>query len=203
MRDDERQRRYEDEPDKEPEGSYEGEEQVSGEIDEEQLRRLLGDLPDYDDELDEPPAYDRGRELEVRVTGVYERQEPGQPRYTLVELHDNYGRRVPILIGQFEAYSIALALSGSAPQRPLTHDLMRNILDRLGARVDRVVIDDLWRETFYAKIFLVVRKNLEDEEEIEIDARPSDAIAIALRFNAPIYMTEAVLEAAGVSEDYS
>jgi bifunctional DNase/RNase len=69
--------------------------------------------------------------------------------------------------------------------------------------VERVVIDDLWRETFYAKIFLTVRKNLEDEQEIEIDARPSDAIAIALRFNAPIYMTEAVLEAAGVSEDYS
>jgi len=170
---------------------------------EEELRRLLGDVPGFDDELDEPPPYDRGRELEVRVTGVYERQEPGQPRYTLVELRDNYGRRVPILIGQFEAYSIALALSGTTPQRPLTHDLMRNILDRMGARVDRVVIDDLWRETFYAKIFLTVRKNLEDEEEIEIDARPSDAIALAVRFNAPIYMTEAVLEQAGVSEDYS
>ncbi len=201
MRDDERRRRFDEDPEEQPEGFHEEEEEPA-EI-EEELRRLLGDVPDFDEELNEPPRYDRGRELEVRVTGVYERQEPGQPRYTLVELRDNYGRRVPILIGQFEAYSIALALSGTAPQRPLTHDLMRNILDRLGARVDRVVIDDLWRETFYAKIFLTVRKNLEDEVEIEIDARPSDAIAIALRFNAPIYMTEAVLEAAGVSEDYS
>jgi len=200
MRDDERRRRYDEDPEEEPEGFYEEEEEPA-QI-EEELRRLLGDVPGFEDELDEPPSYDRGRELEVRITGVYERQEPGQPRYTLVELRDNYGRRVPILIGQFEAYSIALALSGTAPQRPLTHDLMRNILDRLGARVDRVVIDDLWRETFYAKIFLTVRKNLEDEEEIEIDARPSDAIAIAVRFNAPIYMTEAVLEQAGVSEDY-
>jgi len=196
MRDEERRRRYDDDPEEEP---FEEEEAPSME----ELRRLLGDVPGFEDELDERVPYDRGRELEVRITGVYERQEPGQPRYTLVELRDNYGRRVPILIGQFEAYSIALALHGTAPQRPLTHDLMRNILDRLGARVDRVVIDDLWRETFYAKIFLTVRKNLEDEEEIEIDARPSDAIAIALRFNAPIYMTEAVLEMAGVSEDYS
>jgi bifunctional DNase/RNase len=196
MRDEERRRRYDEDPDEEP---FEEEEAPSME----ELRRLLGDVPGFEDELDERAPYDRGRELEVRITGVYERQEPGQPRYTLVELRDNYGRRVPILIGQFEAYSIALALHGTAPQRPLTHDLMRNILDRLGARVDRVVIDDLWRETFYAKIFLTVRKNLEDEEEIEIDARPSDAIAIALRFNAPIYMTEAVLEIAGVSEDYS
>jgi bifunctional DNase/RNase len=196
MRDEERRRRYDEDPDEEP---FEEEEAPSME----ELRRLLGDVPGFEDELDERAPYDRGRELEVRITGVYERQEPGQPRYTLVELRDNYGRRVPILIGQFEAYSIALALHGTAPQRPLTHDLMRNILDRLGARVDRVVIDDLWRETFYAKIFLTVRKNLEDEEEIEIDARPSDAIAIALRFNAPIYMTEAVLEMAGVSEDYS
>jgi len=196
MRDEERRRRYDEDPDEEP---FEEEEAPSME----ELRRLLGDVPGFEDELDARAPYDRGRELEVRITGVYERQEPGQPRYTLVELRDNYGRRVPILIGQFEAYSIALALHGTAPQRPLTHDLMRNILDRLGARVDRVVIDDLWRETFYAKIFLTVRKNLEDEEEIEIDARPSDAIAIALRFNAPIYMTEAVLEMAGVSEDYS
>jgi bifunctional DNase/RNase len=201
MRDEERRRRYDEDPDEEPEEPFEEEEEPSVE----ELRRLLGDVPGFEDEdeLEEPTPYDRGRELEVRITGVYERQEPGQPRYTLVELRDNYGRRVPILIGQFEAYSIALALHGTVPQRPLTHDLMRNILDRLGARVERVVIDDLWRETFYAKIFLTVRKNLEDEQEIEIDARPSDAIAIALRFNAPIYMTEAVLEAAGVSEDYS
>jgi bifunctional DNase/RNase len=199
MRDEERRRRYDEDPDEEPEEPFEEEEEPSVE----ELRRLLGDVPGFEDELEEPAPYDRGRELEVRITGVYERQEPGQPRYTLVELRDNYGRRVPILIGQFEAYSIALALHGTVPQRPLTHDLMRNILDRLGARVERVVIDDLWRETFYAKIFLTVRKNLEDEQEIEIDARPSDAIAIALRFNAPIYMTEAVLEAAGVSEDYS
>jgi hypothetical protein len=149
MRDEERRRRYDEDPDEEPEEPFEEEEEPSVE----ELRRLLGDVPGFEDELEEPAPYDRGRELEVRITGVYERQEPGQPRYTLVELRDNYGRRVPILIGQFEAYSIALALHGTVPQRPLTHDLMRNILDRLGARVERVVIDDLWRETFLRENF--------------------------------------------------
>ena len=78
----------------------------------------------------------------------------------------------------------------------MTHDLLRNILMRLDITVDRVVIDDLWHGTFYAKIYL--RRG---EEEIEMDARPSDAIALALRFRAPIYMAESVLEAEGRYED--
>jgi bifunctional DNase/RNase len=79
----------------------------------------------------------------------------------------------------------------------MTHDLTRNILTRLGVSIDRVVIDDLWQGTFYAKIYL-----LHGDEEIEIDSRPSDAIALALRFRAPIYMAESVLEAEGQPDDY-
>ncbi|MCL6533499.1 MAG: bifunctional nuclease family protein [Armatimonadetes bacterium] len=122
----------------------------------------------------------------------------GQPQALLVHLRDNYGRTVPIVIGPFEAHAIVMALNDEVPQRPLTHDLMRNILMRLGVSVDRVVIDDLWQGTFYAKIYL-----LHGDEEIEIDSRPSDAIALALRFRAPIYMVESVLEAEGQSDDFS
>jgi bifunctional DNase/RNase len=206
MRDDERKRPFDEDPDDEFEDLLdddfeelfsESEEAELEEI-ETQLQRLLGGEP-ASSELEERAArFDRGRELEVRVTGVYERIEHGQPRALLVQVRDNYGRTVPIVIGPFEAHAIVSALNGDAPPRPMTHDLTRNILTRLGVSIDRVVIDDLWQGTFYAKIYL-----LHGDEEIEIDSRPSDAIALALRFRAPIYMAESVLEAEGQPEDYS
>lgn len=214
MRDEERERYFEDDPDDEfaedpfaelddlyddPEDEplEEGEGEADMERIEAELNRLFGG--GMTSELEErAPRFDKGRELEVRVMGVYERIEHGQPRALLVQLRDNYGRVVPIVIGPFEAHAIVAALNDEIPQRPLTHDLMRNILTRLGVSVDRVVIDDLWQGTFYAKIYL-----LHGDEEVEVDSRPSDAIALALRFRAPIYMAESVLEMEGQPEDYS
>ncbi|CUU11204.1 MAG: bifunctional nuclease family protein [Fimbriimonadales bacterium] len=201
MRDDERRKRPDEDPE-EPEfedlfGFEEEEEEEPRDL-EAELKRLFGSESEPPDELEEARRFERGRELEVRVTGVYERIEMGQPQALLVHLRDNYGRTVPIVIGPFEAHAIVMALNDEVPQRPLTHDLMRNILMRLGVSVDRVVIDDLWQGTFYAKIYL-----LHGDEEIEIDSRPSDAIALALRFRAPIYMVESVLEAEGQSDDFS
>ncbi len=210
MRDDERRRRYDEDPeddfdelfedieDDDPFGElFEEDDDESVEDIEARLQRLFGG--ETTSELEERAArIDSGRELEVRVTGVYERIEHGQPRALLVQLRDNYGRSVPIVIGPFEAHAIVTALNDDTPPRPMTHDLTRNILTRLGVSIDRVVIDDLWQGTFYAKIYL-----LHGDEEIEIDSRPSDAIALALRFRAPIYMAESVLEAEGMPDDYS
>lgn len=130
-------------------------------------------------------------EKEVKVMGVYAHQDQGTIANHFVLLRDNRGRRVPIFVGQFEAWAISLALEGDAPDRPFTHDLIRLLLERLDATIERVVIDDLWNETFYAKIGLVKAGG----ETMDIDARPSDAIALALRVRAPIYMAETVLEA--------
>lgn len=211
MRDDERKRRYDEDPeddfdelfedieDDDPFGELFEEDDDEGVEDiETRLQRLFGG--ETTSELEERASRmdGTGRELEVRVTGVYERIEHGQPRALLVQLRDNYGRSVPIVIGPFEAHAIVTALNDDAPPRPMTHDLTRNILTRLGVSIDRVVIDDLWQGTFYAKIYL-----LHGDEEIEIDSRPSDAIALALRFRAPIYMAESVLEAEGMPDDYS
>ncbi len=98
-------------------------------------------------------------------------------------------RVLPIWIGQAEALAIALELRGEKPPRPLTHDLMRNMLDQLGVRVLRVVIHDLIDSTYYATIYLE-----HGEKSYEIDSRPSDAMALALRTNAPIYITGNVMD---------
>ncbi len=192
-----------DEPEDDLESLFEFEEEESSEKEpapeemETQLRRLFGEPLEPVSELEEARRFEKGRELEVRVTGVYERTEAGQPSALLVQLRDNYGRSVPIVIGPFEAHAIARALNDETLQRPMTHDLIRNMLVKLGVSIDRVVIDDLWEGTYYAKIFLT-----RGEEEIEIDARPSDAIALALRFRAPIYMVESVLNEAA-ADDFS
>lgn len=112
----------------------------------------------------------------------------------VVILKDLEGSRfLPILIGPFEATSIALALEGAPVPRPLSHDLMRAILEQLNARLEQVVIHDIKEATFFAK--LVIRTNGELQE---IDARPSDGIALALRMQAPIYVTDTiVLEESG------
>lgn len=107
----------------------------------------------------------------------------------VVILKDMDGKRfLPILIGPFEATAIALALEGAPVPRPLTHDLMRTLLETLDARLEQVVIHDIRESTFFAK--LVVRTNGELQE---IDARPSDGIALALRMNAPIYVSDKIV----------
>ncbi len=107
----------------------------------------------------------------------------------VVILKDIDGKRfLPILIGPFEATAIALALEGAPVPRPLTHDLMRTIFETLGARLEQVVVHDIRESTFFAK--LIVRKN---GELAEIDARPSDGIALALRMSAPIYVSDKIV----------
>lgn len=100
-------------------------------------------------------------------------------------------RRLPIIIGAFEAQAIALEMEGIKPPRPLTHDLLKQVTDNLGAMVNEVVIDELRENTFFAKIILEVAGLTQ-----EIDARPSDAIALAVRAEAPIYVAASVMDAA-------
>jgi bifunctional DNase/RNase len=108
----------------------------------------------------------------------------------IVILKDKEGERVlPIWVGIFEANAIALQIENVATPRPMTHDLLRNIIADLDGRVDRVVVSDLKDNTFYAIIHLTVRG-----ERVAIDARPSDAIALALRTRAPILVEETVID---------
>jgi bifunctional DNase/RNase len=134
--------------------------------------------------------------LEVRVEGVFEDVSKG-PAERFVIVVDEIGRRVPIAIGGFESRSILEAMEGMRPDRPMTHDLVRSIMDKLGATLERVAIDDLWNAVYYAKLVLSAEGT---DEDILIDARPSDAIALALRFQAPIYMSDAILEQ-GIEEE--
>jgi len=103
-------------------------------------------------------------------------------------------RQLPIIVGVFEAQSIALALEQVAMPRPLTHDLCVNILKELNMRISEILVSDLIEGTFHARIFV---ENLEGGEIIPIDSRPSDAIALALRMGATIYVEEKVMEEAG------
>lgn len=100
-------------------------------------------------------------------------------------------RRLPIIIGSFEAQAIALEMEGIKPPRPLTHDLLKSVIDNLGGTVVEIVINELRENTFHAKIVIDV-SGLTNE----IDARPSDAMALAVRTDAPIYVAESVMEAA-------
>ena len=115
-------------------------------------------------------------------------------------LKESFGmRRLPIIIGSFEAQSIALEIEGIKPPRPLTHDLLKNFADNLGGTVKEVVIDQLKENTFYAKIIVEVSTMIN-----EIDSRPSDAIALAIRTGAPLYVREEVMKEASfvpTSED--
>lgn len=107
-------------------------------------------------------------------------------------LKETYGvRRLPIIIGSFEAQSIALELEGIKPPRPLTHDLLKNLIDHLGATITEVIIDELRENTFYAKIRLDVSTLVH-----EIDARPSDAIALAVRTGTPLFVSDEVMRVA-------
>ena len=105
-------------------------------------------------------------------------------------------RYLPIWIGPSEADAIALKLQDVSVPRPLTHDLLRSVITALGAEINHVVVSDLSNDTFYAKV--VIRHN---GTTTEVDSRPSDAIALAVRSQAPIYAEDVVLEKAGVQMD--
>jgi bifunctional DNase/RNase len=156
--------------------------------------------PENPDNFSEPPSFfprdfsgepeeESSRLVEVAVEAVYAREDgPSLERF--VVLRDGY-RRLPIVIDPCNAHSISLPLDGAVPDRPLTHDLIKSILDRFEAQVDRVVIDDLWSTTYYAKVMI-----RQGEQEIEIDSRPSDAIAIAVRCGCPILVSESIMDSA-------
>ena len=105
-------------------------------------------------------------------------------------------RYLPIWIGPTEADAIAVKLQGVNVPRPLTHDLLCSFIDVLGASVRSVIVNDLRNDTFYAKIILDV-----DGEQMEVDSRPSDALALAVRMEAPVYVDDSVLDKAGILLD--
>ena len=116
-------------------------------------------------------------------------------RVVILRVKDS-DRYLPIWIGPAEADAIALKLQDVAVPRPMTHDLLRSVITALGATVEYIVVSDLNNDTFYAKI--VLKHN---GTTMEVDARPSDAIALAVRTQSPIYVEDSVLEQAGISMD--
>lgn len=130
------------------------------------------------------------QKVQVEILGLSASPSAGGA-YALL-LKEVYGvRRLPIIIGSFEAQSIALEMESIKPPRPLTHDLLRNVIDNLGGTVVEVVIDELKDNTFFAKIKLEYSTMTN-----ELDSRPSDAIALGIRTGAPIYISEAVMKLA-------
>ncbi len=108
----------------------------------------------------------------------------------LILLMDDEEKKVlPISIGPLEAQAIALVLQGESPPRPLTHDLLKTVCENLGASLEKIVITDIKESTFYAEVYLKQKDGL-----VVIDSRPSDAIALALRFESPIYMATKLVE---------
>ncbi len=113
--------------------------------------------------------------------------------YAVVLGEKTGNRRLPIVIGAFEAQAIAVAMERMSPNRPLTHDLFKNTLDTFNITLKEIVINNLLDGVFYARLICV-----KDGEIFEIDSRTSDAIAMAVRYDCPIYTYEFILEAAGV-----
>jgi bifunctional DNase/RNase len=105
-------------------------------------------------------------------------------------------RYLPIWIGPAEADAIAVKLQGVAVPRPLTHDLLSTVIDTLGATVSSIVVNDLKNDTFFARVVLDI-----DGKQVEVDSRPSDALALAVRTGVPIYAEETVLDKAGIMLD--
>ena len=139
-------------------------------------------------------ADESATEIEMIVDSVRVHMRTG--RHVLVLRESGRGRLLMIWVGVNEANAIAMKLQGVTPERPLTHDLMVTMLDAVDVRVDRIVISDLADETFHARLLLVGT-----DTHHEVDARPSDAIALAVRIGAPIYATTDVLDRAATSPD--
>ena len=133
---------------------------------------------------------ERTDQVRVEVASVGFDRESGVP---FVLLEEKVGkRRLPIWIGDNEARAIMFELRGMTPQRPLTSDLLKSVIEKTGNHVDRVVIGDLRDQTYYADIYL-------DNNHYRIDSRPSDAIALALGLKAPIYVSPKLFESAAAA----
>ena len=129
--------------------------------------------------------------IQVDILGLSTSPSSGGA-YALILKEVNGLRRLPIIIGAFEAQSIALEMEGIKPPRPLTHDLLKNVMDSLGASLNDVFINELKDGTFYAIL------NLDAQE---VDSRPSDAIALAVRYGVPIFVADKVMDEAGFVPD--
>ncbi len=139
--------------------------------------------------------------IQVDIFALQPSPTTGGGAFALILRELNGNRRLPIIIGAHEAQAIAIELENLKPPRPLTHDLIKSIIEALGATISEIVITELKEGTFYSKIFLETITGT-----IEVDSRPSDAIAIAVRMGAPIYvdssiMTEASFEVESEEEE--
>jgi uncharacterized protein len=128
--------------------------------------------------------------IEMQLARIVIRETSDQQSLYLREKDGE--RQFPIVIGIFEAWAIDRRVRDRKTPRPMTHDLMASLIQSLGAKLERVVISDLKNNTFYAKL-LLSRRGAADP--IEVDARPSDAIALAVHLDAPIFVEDAVIEA--------
>jgi len=144
-------------------------------------------MNDHEDGMNTP--------VPVRVKGVYIAESEGNNPAPVVLLEDEMGRIVPIFVGLSEAISIHHALSGELAPRPMTHDLFISVLECLSASIINVLIDDLDGGIYYAR--LTVK---DSSRQNEIDARPSDCLALALRAKAPIEVQERVVVDASISK---
>jgi bifunctional DNase/RNase len=135
------------------------------------------------------------KKIKLEIVGLsYSQTQSGA--YALVLGEDKGKRRLPIVIGAFEAQAIAIELENMTPQRPLTHDLFKSFATAFNIEVEEVIIFNLLEGVFYAKLVCS-----DGEKRMEVDARTSDAIAIAVRFGCPIYTYEFILSSAGVAID--
>jgi bifunctional DNase/RNase len=123
-------------------------------------------------------------------------EAPGNTPVVILREVAGANRLLPIFIGQPEATAIAFAIDGVVTPRPMTHDLLKNVLDELGATLERVVVTELSEGTFYADLQVLLAGATH-----QVSSRPSDAIALALRVGCPIFADEAVLEEAGLVEE--
>ena len=131
--------------------------------------------------------------VEMKVQGLVFDSETNQSIVILKE--ETTGRTLPIWVGVFEANAITMGIEHTWTPRPMTHDLIKNIIEGMTALVRKIIVTELRANTFYAVILLETEGRL-----VEIDSRPSDAIALALRTQAPIFVDEKVLESAGHSD---
>lgn len=135
------------------------------------------------------------KKIELEVIALSESSAAGNT-FAIILGEKNGNRRLPVIIGSFEAQAIAIELEKMKPVRPLTHDLFKTLADAFTIRLEEIIIADLKEGIFYAR--LLCRSH---DELREIDARTSDAIALALRFNCPVYTYEHILESGGVVMD--
>ncbi|MEJ2536847.1 MAG: bifunctional nuclease family protein [Calditrichia bacterium] len=131
--------------------------------------------------------------IEVKINGLFLTQSQASG-VILKEIKGN--RTLPIIIGEYEAQSIALGLENITPPRPITHDLTLNLLETLTAHIERIVVTELKNNTYYAEIHLRMKARL-----FQVDSRPSDAIALAVRRKIPIFVTEDVMNKGAYTAD--